>query len=68
MRIDPKTPLGAFLATAIESMLEGNTTVVETPLTCVRLDGSRVQLHVTIRSENSLDELQERGAPPGMLQ
>lgn len=68
MRIDPQTPLGAFLAAAIESMLDGNTTVVETPLTCVRLDGSRIHLHVTIRSETSLDELQDRVVPPAVLQ
>lgn len=68
MRIDPKTPLGVFLASAIESMLDGNTLVVETPLTCVRLDGSRVHLHVTIRSETSLDDLQERVVPPAVLQ
>lgn len=68
MRIDPKTPLGAFLASAVENMLDGNTQVVETPLTCVRLDGSRIHLHVTIRSETSLDELQERVVPPKVLQ
>ena len=68
MRIDPQISLGAFLASAIESMLDGNTPVVETPLTCVRLDGSRIHLHVTIRCETSLDELQERVVPPKVLQ